>query len=60
MRNMIFLTTRFFKLEESGRRGHKHKLFKKNFELILENFVLVVELWTNGIRYLHDVLIAAI
>jgi len=28
----------FFKLEEGGRRGHKHKLFKKDSDLIFKKF----------------------
>jgi len=33
---------------------------RKDLDLILENFVSVIELWINEILYLHNVLIAAV
>jgi len=50
----------FFKLTEGAIRRININYLRKDLDLILVNFVSVIELWINGTLYLHDVLIAAI
>ena len=46
-------------LDDSGRRGHEKKIFKRRFRLDTRKFVFSIRVHIIGIHYLHSVLIAA-